>query len=47
LAQHFKHATRQFRHLVQEEHPVVGEADFTRLRIVSTTYQSHDASIRF
>ena len=41
LAQHFKDTARQFRHFIQKEHPIVCQADFTRLWIIASTHQCH------
>ena len=41
LAQHFKDATAQLGHLVKKEHPVMGQTDFTRLRIIASTHQGY------
>ena len=41
LAQYFKDTARQLRHFIQKEHPIVCQADFTRLWIIASTHQSH------
>jgi hypothetical protein len=38
LTEGLQHRARKLRELIQEEHPVVGQADLTRARDVTTAY---------